>query len=359
MVLVTTGEKKGKIKAFHVKCKYTNALLCTCAQGNRDNGGPGRSVLTTARYADKLWRLYNSGFCWQERGPSGDAVFRGVTCDVALPPLKPTFPLSDAKRTQGWTFNELEGLLGTDKADLLVDKVEKQRKQPISDRINLDKAKKILSAQRVAVENMQAKAEKMRADAEDFEKRLEKEFEEEFEEKKEKVEEEEKQGEIAKEVQGVETPVKKKKQNPALDRKKKEVGGERGVTKAKRKTKRGTRVDYTSIVSWLSEEVLREKGEDGQSQNSGRDGGDSNGEDQNKEDNGMDMLLLVGKEAEGLRVKVIDEKRGDDQLGTVVKCSSERGEVEVLFDNSQATWILRRGDKVLVLGQETKKARRR
>ena len=48
-------------------------------------------------------------------------LLKDVVCDVALPPLKPRFPLTEEKRTQGWAVSELRQTLGDEKTRLVLE----------------------------------------------------------------------------------------------------------------------------------------------------------------------------------------------------------------------------------------------
>lgn len=182
------------LKPFHTKCKYTGMMLCTCTHGNsklasakgkhashpfetlvlrsftasaRETYRPAfhplhrRSAEITAfkQHAQKLWKLHNGGNLCQP-----DLLLRGMYCDVAIPPLKPGFPLSDAKRTQGWTEGELRQRLGDDRASILFRNRE---------RVTVEDAKKILLQSKAALEGLEAKSEKLREVAEQFQQQAE------------------------------------------------------------------------------------------------------------------------------------------------------------------------------------------
>jgi len=167
----------GEVKAFHVNCKYTGLLICTCAHG------AGPSVKTKkANFAASLKAFYESS-----------DLFEGMYCDIALPPLKPKFPLTQAKKVQGWSVAELATVFGEEQARILLESsfTTKQLKQvrqsyyggqiSLSDyghvRIKLEDAKKFLGVQRAAVEGLEAKAARLKEEAKTFQEEAEREFE--------------------------------------------------------------------------------------------------------------------------------------------------------------------------------------
>jgi hypothetical protein len=203
----------GEIRAFHVKCKYTNALICTCAQGQP------RSWLHCPRNreefgakAEELWKLYYSA---REDQASGEPVaststrsevrsepfiFQGMTREIALPPLPPRFPLTEAKQARGWSFGELRDKLGDEKAMTLADSSFSARQwkhlslihgAPASVQTNdtdayaavvggarfkLEAAKRVLRDKLESVKWLEEKAANIEQDAEEFKQSVEREL---------------------------------------------------------------------------------------------------------------------------------------------------------------------------------------